>query len=366
MVIKPKRNNAQHQPLTTVLRNIIREYPAGGGVLRELCQKYRLPFPPEQISRLLMIDVPRISADDSGATMIEFVLDTSTYPTEPLLHAGLAEYQGPALFAYNNRTFSERDFRSLSKIGDSEKMNDVSSTGKFGRGFNSVYNFTDNPSILSGSSLLILDPHEAWSRDVGEPGGPLYDFVEDCQEQEMVNQLAAFGHLLPDHRSSFDGTLIRLPLRTMEQAKRSRILLDKDRRPTEIDDIKSIFKSFAVEMAESLLFLRHISSIILRIDDEIFAKAVARKFNSEGEITDAFSIDTPYQSVLVRGDEPRAEINFVTEIAFQLQGKEQISKFAVTHLMRHETGESELGKWARSYKLFPWTAIATPILEVSC
>ena len=297
--------------------------------------------------------------------MIEFALDTSTYPTGPLLHPGLAEYQGPALFAYNDRTFSEKDFRSLSRIGDSEKMSDVSSTGKFGRGFNSVYNFTDNPSILSGNSLLILDPHEAWSGEVGKPGGPLYDFVENCHEPEMVNQLAAFGCLLPDYKTFFDGTLIRLPLRTMEQAQRSKIVLDLDRRPTEIDDIKSIFTAFATEMAESLLFLRHVSSITLRIDDEIFAKAAARKFDSTGEITDTFCIDVPYQSVLVRGDELQAEIQFVTEITFQHEGKEQVSKYAVTHLMRHNAGELQLGKWARSYKLFPWTAIASPISEVS-
>lgn len=113
----PKRNNAQHQPLTTVLRNIIREYPAGGGVLRELCQ----------------------NADDAGATEVVFVLDRKKdHPTDNLLHPDLAEFQGPALLAYNNSQFEERDFDSLSRIGDSEKAKDLSSTGKFGRGFNSV------------------------------------------------------------------------------------------------------------------------------------------------------------------------------------------------------------------------------------
>lgn len=116
MPVAPKRNNAQHQPLTTVLRNIIREYPAGGGVLRELCQ----------------------NADDAEATEVEFVLDTNTYETKYLLHPGLAEYQGPALLAFNNKTFSLEDFESLSRIGDSAKATNLNSTGKFGRGFNSV------------------------------------------------------------------------------------------------------------------------------------------------------------------------------------------------------------------------------------
>lgn len=116
MPVAPIRNNAQHQPLTTVLRNIILEYPAGGGVLRELCQ----------------------NADDAGATRIEFVLDTNSYEKENILHPGLAGYQGPALLAFNNSTFSDTDFESLSRIGDSAKAKDLNATGKFGRGFNSV------------------------------------------------------------------------------------------------------------------------------------------------------------------------------------------------------------------------------------
>jgi hypothetical protein len=116
MPVAPKRNNRQHQPLTTLLRNIIREYPAGGGVLRELCQ----------------------NADDAGATTIEFVLDRKQYPADWLLHSDLAEHQGASLLAYNDRTFSEVDFGSLSSIGDSAKAGDLTSAGKFGRGFNSV------------------------------------------------------------------------------------------------------------------------------------------------------------------------------------------------------------------------------------
>jgi sacsin len=133
MPIEPECNNAQRQPLTTLLRNIIREYPAGGGVLRELCQ----------------------NADDAGATAIEFVLDRSHYPTDALLHEDLAEYQGPSLLAYNNRIFTETDFESLSRIGDSAKVEDLSTTGKFGRGFNSVSAmvFFD----VSGKQSLSLD-----------------------------------------------------------------------------------------------------------------------------------------------------------------------------------------------------------------
>ncbi|KAF8247792.1 hypothetical protein K440DRAFT_550295 [Wilcoxina mikolae CBS 423.85] len=341
--VKPKGNNAQHQPLTTALRNIIREYPSGGGVLRELTQ----------------------NADDAGANTVEFVLDEDHHPCDPLLHPGLAEFQGPSLMAFNNKTFSDKDFRSLSRIGDSEKAHDLSATGKFGRGFNSVYNWTDGPSILSGTSLLLLDPHESWSRDpnIGEPGGPVYDFVENAQEEVMINQLSPFKKIFTDFSRPFEGTIIRLPLRTADQAKTSKIL-DLDPKPTEIADIKEVFNSFAAEISESLLFLRNVSSITLRIGDEVFAKGIAKKYVDGEDITASFSINEPYDSVLVRGERLRRDESFLMEISFQQHGEEKASKYAITHHMRrHIEDDPKLEEWARKFKLLPWVAIASPLSQ---
>ena len=109
------RNNAQSQPLTTLLRLICEAYPPNT-CLRELLQ----------------------NADDAGATEIEYILDSNTYDGNPLLHEALAEYQGPALLARNNSVFTDEDLESLSAVGDSRKRHDAESTGKFGQGFNSV------------------------------------------------------------------------------------------------------------------------------------------------------------------------------------------------------------------------------------
>lgn len=89
------------------------------------------------------------NADDAGAKEVRFILDRSTHAVDQLIHADLAKYQGPALLAYNDAVFSDSDFDSLSRLGDSLKLHDGSTTGKFGRGFNSVYNWTDSPSIIS-------------------------------------------------------------------------------------------------------------------------------------------------------------------------------------------------------------------------
>jgi sacsin len=134
MAPQPRKQNPQRQPLTSYLRKICRDYPAGAGVLKELLQ----------------------NADDAGASTIvrlircssifiknadkvqRFVLDTRTHPDSPVLVDGLSEYQGAALLAYNDAIFSEEDFESLTSLGDSKKIQDKVATGKFGLGFSSV------------------------------------------------------------------------------------------------------------------------------------------------------------------------------------------------------------------------------------
>lgn len=70
--------------------------------------------------------------------MQKFVLDETTYPVGQLINPCLKQYQGPALLVYNNAIFTDGDFESLRLLGDSFKINDGSTTGKFGHGFSSV------------------------------------------------------------------------------------------------------------------------------------------------------------------------------------------------------------------------------------
>ena len=56
-----------------------------------------------------------------------------------MIDNGLAEHQGPALLVYNDAVFTEADFNSLLRLGDSVKMQNKLATGKFGLGFNSVW-----------------------------------------------------------------------------------------------------------------------------------------------------------------------------------------------------------------------------------
>ena len=118
-----------------------------------------------------------------------------------------------------------------------------------------MYNWTDSPTIVSLERLLILDPHEEWS-----PGGPLYDFVEDAEDGAIRNHMAAFQSVMENATQPFDGTIIRIPLRTREQASKSDICS----RETTVVEVREVLEKFATEFGSSgLLFMRNIGKVLI-------------------------------------------------------------------------------------------------------
>lgn len=240
-------NFGQRQPITTAIKNICLYYPPNT-CLRELLQ----------------------NADDAGATEIEYVLDTNTYGSEPLLSNGLKAFQGPALLARNNSVFRNEDFDSLSSVGDSVKKQDPAATGKFGQGFNAVYHWTDGPWIYSRRWLLILDPHEWWSGEIGKPGGPRWDVVQNVDSIEIQNHLVTFRQFGLDPRQPLDQTIIRIPFRTAAQAAESKLF----QREITIQEIRQALEEFGQEIKEGgLLFLKHIQKVTIRVDSNVLIKA---------------------------------------------------------------------------------------------
>ena len=100
----------QKVDLTRRIREVLLNYPEGTTVLKELIQ----------------------NADDAGATKVSLCLDRRSHGTQSLLSDKLAQWQGPALLAYNDAVFSEDDFVSISRIGGSSKHGQAWKTGRFG------------------------------------------------------------------------------------------------------------------------------------------------------------------------------------------------------------------------------------------
>ena len=79
----------------------------------------------------------------------------------------------------------------------------------------------------------------------------------------MKNQLSSYSPFLFDFGQPFDGTVIRIPLRTEAQARRSAIH-DQD---TTISDVQLAMEGFASEIQHGgMLFLKNVLKVSLFID----------------------------------------------------------------------------------------------------
>ncbi|KAJ7085659.1 hypothetical protein B0H15DRAFT_950794 [Mycena belliarum] len=232
-------NFREKADLTKIIKSILDSYPLGNGILRELLQ----------------------NSDDASATTQTFILDLRTHPSHSIVDEDLVSCQGPALLAINDTLFSDSDWKAISTLHSSSKVNDETKIGKFGIGVRACYHITDNPHFLSGRKLVIFDPHERFS--AGQEGGVRIDVL--TEGAAYPDQLAAFhGSLSPDSDESFPGTVVRLPLRTPAQATTSRI------KPIAVDQslIKTLFDDFVEkELNVVMLFLKHIRHISLKIID---------------------------------------------------------------------------------------------------
>ncbi|KAJ7641407.1 hypothetical protein FB45DRAFT_900138 [Roridomyces roridus] len=217
---------------TDTLAAILGAYPFSVGLLRELLQ----------------------NTDDSGASKQIFVLDAQSHGTSSLVDAKLGTTQGPSLLAYNNALFSDEDWDALQSIHRSSKKTDTSKIGKYGIGFRSCYHVTDNPHIISGEWLAILDPHHNFTHS----GGTKFQFPPKALE--CADQLDAFDFFLPPNARSqpFPGTIIRLPLR--KPGAQSSI----SSKSVDVTEIRQLFEDFVrEEIGISLLFLKNVRSVEL-------------------------------------------------------------------------------------------------------
>ena len=82
------------------------------------------------------------NADDAGATVIQFFIDSRQHGCKGLVKSSLSSCQGPALISANDAMFSEQDWEGIQSLQQSIKADDPFKVGRFGIGFNSVYHLT--------------------------------------------------------------------------------------------------------------------------------------------------------------------------------------------------------------------------------
>eukprot|EP01125_Pyxidicula_operculata_P016750 TRINITY_DN5794_c0_g1_i1.p1 TRINITY_DN5794_c0_g1~~TRINITY_DN5794_c0_g1_i1.p1 ORF type:complete len:3042 (-),score=541.68 TRINITY_DN5794_c0_g1_i1:56-8728(-) len=225
----------QKEPLMVSLNSIINEY-SDSSMFTEMVQ----------------------NADDAGATEVFFIFDHDSYGTESLISKSMKEFQGPSILIYNNSKFTEQDFKAITQLRVGSKKNDPNKIGQFGVGFNSVYHFTDVPSIISNGSYLLFDPHTEYvPYTSSKDPGIRIKYLENNYFTDFPDQFSPyriFGDI-----EQFEGTLFRLPLRTKKVASKSGIKNHVYHR----NKIDSLIQNLEKQMTTMNLFLNNVTRIQL-------------------------------------------------------------------------------------------------------
>ena len=214
----------------------------------------------------------------------------------------------------------------------------------------------------------MLDPHKTWSRKFSpdDPGGPLWDVVEGRDCAEIQNHLKTLGAFDLDYTRSNNETIIRIPLRTEEQARTSKIF----QRKISIQTIEDAFKDFGQEIQEGgLLFLKHIRKIVIRLNNEVVLSAQIL----DDDLNCASmrkSIPTDFkQRYTPNMSPPTRDLSktFVMGIEFTTKDNPitRLSQYVIQHTMMMTSGNEGLDIWARERKLYPWVALAAPLKDDS-
>ena len=189
-----------HESITHRIKELVEDYGDSIDVFKELIQ----------------------NADDAGATEVKFLIDWRTHNAEKLFTKGMAEWQGPALYAYNNKTFSDEDLQNICKLAGATKRQDHTKIGRFGVGFCATYHLTDVPSFITRRWLQVFDPHLKYLGERVRPNAPgiQIDFVKERGglKKYFSDQVApyqgVFGcNMFGTDRKEFNGTLFRFPFR---------------------------------------------------------------------------------------------------------------------------------------------------------
>lgn len=145
-----------------------------------------------------------------GATEVHLILDVRTHGARSIFDPSMASLQGPALLAFNNRAFTDRDLDNIQHIACGGKSDDLGKTGQFGVGFNSAYWLTEVPSFVSRDFACFFDPSKRYIPHLGKRPGRKYELTMAAQYRDQFTpyELPELGWGV---NGRFPGTLFRFP-----------------------------------------------------------------------------------------------------------------------------------------------------------
>ncbi|CAF4022232.1 unnamed protein product, partial [Adineta steineri] len=177
-----------------------------------------------------------------GASAIHGYLVDRCYDTQTLINDEFSSYQGIALYITYDIKLNEQQWEGIFGIHES--------TSTISKNTSNFFQLTDFLCILSGSRVVYYDPNERTTNEERT-----FVSIVDLEHDDITlfkDQLSPLDYFLLNSKKCYNGTLIRLPLRTKK--------LDKHT----LDDIKQqIYKYFHLNnsLIELLLLQSNINTI---------------------------------------------------------------------------------------------------------
>ncbi|VDB88297.1 unnamed protein product [Peniophora sp. CBMAI 1063] len=228
----PESAHLAHEQIDVELARLLRLAPLSRLYIRELYDEEDMGEPLASRVSNVLVQYQReqmptefvANAIDSGATSVAFTIDEVDFSTsvEHLLHPGLKDFQsGGSLVVYNNSKFTGEDWIGIKRVGQGSKRGAAGTIGKFGLGALAAYHISEVTMVISGDYFLVLDPSRRYLRN-GRASRQIK--LEDMHRFYQDQLRPFFGHHGFEEGDTFyDGTLFRLPLRTLAQAARSEL-----------------------------------------------------------------------------------------------------------------------------------------------
>ncbi|CAF1015103.1 unnamed protein product [Adineta steineri] len=156
-----------------------------------------------------------------GASAIHGYLVDRCYDTQTLINDEFSSYQGVALCITYDAQLTEQQWEDV--FGIHESTSTISKTAS------SFFHLADFLCILSGSRVVYYDPNERMTNDE-RAYVSIFDLENDDIEM-FQDQFSPLDYFLLKSKTFYNGTLIRLPLRTNSTTQISTHILT-------LDDIK--------------------------------------------------------------------------------------------------------------------------------
>jgi len=175
----------------------------------------------------------------------------------------------------------------------------------------------------------------------------------------MTDQLDAFKLVANPLDREFAGTVIRIPLRTQNQAKTSEI----SNVAVSPEELLAFFESFQVDVAESLVFMRNIERVTFSINGEELGTTtllhIAQVRKARSAVSSAVLTMTPHSGA----------VRYVISQKYKHDAcsveSTRIYQVQQTIFDMHTQVPSDLITWALESKAFPWVTLAARLDEGS-